>query len=115
MALDVNDNLNSVKVFTLENMKFAKTDAMYATYYVTDFDTDLAALEDWDEAGIQLYSSSSSQFAWLDPFIEAGEPVTIELAMSNFNSKSFFKANVLSVTDAEGNQTFNTLKVGVQD
>ena len=115
MALDVNDNLNSVKVFTLENMKFAKTDAMYATYYVTDFDTDLAALEDWDEAGIQLYSSSSSQFAWLDPFIKAGEPVTIELAMSNFNSKSFFKANVLSVTDAEGNQTFNTLKVGVQD
>lgn len=62
---------------------------------------------------VTLYSSSGNQYAWLDQFLNDGqdtsdEDLTIEVALCNWNSKSYFRGCVLSVTDKDGNQVFNT-------
>ena len=109
-ALDYSDSTNTLKVFILDNVKIQKTDAMYPTYYILDNSVDTAA-EDWTDYGIQLYSSSESQYAWLDDFVS---PVSLELAICNYNSKTYIRGCVLSVTDAT-HTGYNTLNVRAQD
>ena len=53
-----------------------------------------------------LYCSSANQYSFLEQY--AGEQVTLELAMCNWNSKDYYTGCVISVTK-DGVKTINTL------
>lgn len=56
-------------------------------------------------ADLELYASNVSQYDWLTPYV--GKTVSVDLALCNWNKKSFYKAAIFSVTD--GNETvYNT-------
>ena len=58
-----------------------------------------------NDADLELYASDVSQYDWLTPYV--GKTVSVDLALCNWNKKSFYKAAILSVTD--GNKTvYNT-------
>ena len=58
-----------------------------------------------NDADLELYASDVSQYDWLAPYV--GKTVSVDLALCNWNKKSFYKAAILSVTD--GNKTvYNT-------
>ncbi len=56
---------------------------------------------------LTLYSSGSGQYAWLNDY--QGQVLTFEIAMCNWNGKTYYAACVISVTDADGNKIINTL------
>ena len=56
---------------------------------------------------LRLYCNSSKQYSWLEAY--ANQVVTLELAVCNWNDKSYYTGCVISVTDAQGNKTINTL------
>ena len=56
---------------------------------------------------VRLYCSSASQYNWLKAF--AGQEVTVEIAPCNWNSKDYYTGCVLSVINADGSKTYNTL------
>ena len=49
---------------------------------------------------LELYCSSASQYNWLKEF--AGETVTMEIALCNWNNKKFYKGCVLAVYTDDG-------------
>lgn len=55
---------------------------------------------------IRLYCSNAAQYEWLDEF--ENQTVTIEMALCNWNGKTYYTGCVLSVT-ANGVKTMNTL------
>lgn len=60
------------------------------------------------EDSIRLYSGSAAQYAWLDAY--GSDEVTVELALCNWNTKTdVFAGCILSVTDAKGVKTVNSL------
>lgn len=95
MDLSVNDNIHTTEVYVLE-VKVEVVDAQYySNIYIVQGDKKLL-----------LYCSSSGQYSFLKAY--AGETVTVELALCNYNGSSY-KGCVLSVTDSEGVKTMNTL------
>jgi hypothetical protein len=56
---------------------------------------------------IRLYSSSANQYKWLQAY--AGQEITMEIAPCNWNSKDYYTGCVLSVINADGSKTYNTL------
>lgn len=56
---------------------------------------------------LRLYSSSANQYNWLKAF--AGQTVTVEVAACNWNDKDYYTGCVLSVVNADGTKTYNTL------
>ena len=56
---------------------------------------------------LRLYCSSASQYNWLKAF--AGQTVTVEVAACNWNDKDYYTGCVLSVVNADGTKTYNTL------
>ncbi|MBR2351063.1 MAG: hypothetical protein IKA67_03435 [Clostridia bacterium] len=71
-----------------------------ATYYSNIYLT-------LDGVKLRLYSSSASQYNWLKTF--AGQTVTVEVAACNWNDRSYYTGCVLSVVNADGTKTYNTL------
>ena len=59
--------------------------------------------------GIDLYMASANQFAYLKDYIGSKDPVSIELALVNFNGKNYIRGNALSVANAEGVKVINQL------
>lgn len=69
----------------------------YSNFYVVSGETE-----------ILLYSASGNQYNWLSQYV--GVTVSVELALCNWNKKKDnYRGCVLSVTDAEGVKTCNTL------
>ena len=60
-----------------------------------------------DGVKLRLYSSSAGQYNWLKAF--AGQEVTVEVAACNWNDKPYYTGCVLSVVNADGTKTYNTL------
>ena len=71
-----------------------------ATYYSNIYLT-------LDGVKLRLYSSSAGQYNWLKAF--AGQEVTVEVAACNWNDKPYYTGCVLSVVNADGTKTYNTL------
>ena len=56
---------------------------------------------------LSLYCSSANQYSWLKVY--NGQVVTVEIAVCNWNDKSYYTGCVISVMDADGNKTINEL------
>lgn len=68
-----------------------------------------AFLKDGDTE-MQLYcKDASSQYQWINPYVDDTKTYTMEVAVCNWNSKKPFKACLLSITDSNGNKVMNTL------
>ena len=88
----------STSVFTME----VKISVVEAQYYTNIYVTDATG-----EKKITLYCSSANQYSFLKKY--NGQTVTVEIAACNWNDKSYYTGCVLSVTDSEGNTTYNEL------
>lgn len=86
----------STTVYTMEVTVLVVDAQYYSNIYVTD---------GTDVNKITLYSSSSNQYSFLKQY--NGQKVTVEIAPCNWNDKSYYTGCVLSVTDSEGNTTYN--------
>ncbi len=89
-----NDSV-TLNVYALKGT-ITKSSGSYPTYSVGD-----------GTQSIQVYSSSISQYAFLEPFV--GKTIDLEVALCNWNSKSSFKLAVLSATGEDGVKVYNTL------
>lgn len=96
--LDYEDRTNTAKVFVIK-----ATISTYKNNYSEQWQ-----IED-DTGYFNLYSSSFSQYNWLEPY--KGKECYIEVAPCNWNNKDFLRGCILSVTDVDGNigKTLNTL------
>ena len=56
---------------------------------------------------MNLYCSSASQYNFLKPY--AGQEVTLELALCNWNGKNFYAGCVIAVRNSDGSKIINTL------
>ena len=93
--LDINTNYTT-NVYTMKATVLVEESAYYTNIYLTDGTTN-----------VRLYCSSASQYNWLKAF--AGQEVTVEIAPCNWNSKNYYTGCVLSVLNADGTRTLNTL------
>ena len=88
----------STSVFTMEVKIVVEETSFYTRISVTDAN---------GQNSITLYSSSANQYSFLKQY--NGQVVTVEIAACNWNDKSYYTGCVLSVTDSEGNTTYNEL------
>lgn len=112
-VLDVNDSSNTAKVYSLkasfqkvEEKNYSK--AIIYTYKEDDADKNKPSIS------MELYCSNANQYSWLNPYYNpdmSQKPVEydVEIAVCNWNSKNFFKACILSVTDSTGKKVLNDL------
>ena len=56
---------------------------------------------------VNLYSSSANQYKFLKEF--NGQEVTLELALCNWNGKTYYAACVIAVVNSDGTKIINTL------
>ena len=56
---------------------------------------------------MNLYSSSAAQYSWLSPYYN--KEVTIEVAVCNWNNKTYYTACVISVILEDGTKVVNNL------
>lgn len=99
-ALDVNDSMNTVKAYKLEDVQVTAEKNQYsANYYIKQGETSL-----------QLYTSNAeTQYPGLTEYTESEELLDMVVAPCNWNSKTPYKLCVLSWTDSEGVTYYNTL------
>ncbi|MBQ8292531.1 MAG: OB-fold nucleic acid binding domain-containing protein [Bacilli bacterium] len=94
---DVNDD-HSTEVYVVE----AKIILVETAYFTS---IKISGVQD-ESLQMTLYSSSANQYSFLKQY--AGQTVTLELAMCNWNSKNYYAGCVISVTK-DGVKTVNTL------
>lgn len=85
---------HSANVYKIENVQLSVKKSSFST------NASVTA----GDVTISLYSGGS-EYAWLAEY--DGQTVTVELALCNWNLKTFYKGCVLSVTDANGEKTLN--------
>ena len=68
----------------------------YSNIYIVDGETEL-----------RLYCSNASQYNWLKTF--DGQTVMLEIALCNWNNKTYYTGCVLAVINEDGTKTVNTL------
>ena len=93
--LDINQDFTTC-VYTMKATVLVEESAYYTNIFLSDGTTK-----------VRLYCSSASQYNWLKAF--AGQEVTVEIAACNWNSKNYYTGCVLSVVNADGTKTLNTL------
>ena len=57
------------------------------------------------ETSIMCYTNSGKEYDWAQDYFD--QEVTLEIALCNWNKKSFYKCNILSLTDSTGNKIVN--------
>lgn len=97
LALNVAEDFTT-SVYTME----VKIQVVGSNYSENIYLTNAAG-----DARITLYCSSANQYSFLKAF--DGQTVTVEIAPCNWNTKAPYKGCVLSVTDSQGNTTYNEL------
>lgn len=85
----------TAQVYVFEGTFEKVVQPKYSNMYVKNGDTK-----------IRLYCSNAAQYGWLDEFVD--QTVTIEMALCNWNGKTYYTGCVLSVT-VNGVKTMNTL------
>ena len=59
------------------------------------------------EKSVRLYCSSANQYAWLKQY--AGQTITVEIAVCNWNYKAYYATCLLAVINEDGSKTYNEL------
>lgn len=75
----------------------------------TNFYTSINIGEVDGDVTLSLYCSGAGQYEFLKQF--SGQTVTVELALCNWNGKTYYAGCVLSATDSEGNTVYNQLNL----
>lgn len=97
LALDVSED-HTTQVYVVEVEVKLVESQYFSNIYIVSSETDQQMI---------LYSSSSNQYNWLKKY--AGQTITIELALCNWNKKKQFPGCVLSATGADGIKEVNVL------
>ncbi|MBR2891979.1 MAG: hypothetical protein IKC22_06385 [Bacilli bacterium] len=95
-GLNVNED-HTTELYVVEAVIQVVEDAHFTTIKIVSVD---------GATSLSLYCSSANQYSFLKPY--NGQKVTLELAMCNWNSKSYYTGCVISVT-VDGVKTMNTL------
>ena len=94
-------NLEATKDFTTTVYTMKATVVVEEAAYYTKI-----SLSD-GSATVSLYCSSANQYSFLKAY--ANQEVTVEIAACNWNDKSYYTGCVLSVINADGTKTVNSL------
>ena len=99
IALPVTDNYHTAEVYVITaGLKFVAT-KNYSNAYLKDGDSEM-----------RLYcTNASSQYQWINPYVDDTKTYTLEVAVCNWNNKNYYTACLLSITDSNGNKVMNTL------
>lgn len=99
MSLPVTDNYHTAEVYVITaGLKFVST-KNYSNAYLKDGDSEM-----------RLYcTNASSQYQWINPYVDDTKTYTMEVAVCNWNNKNYYTACLLSITDSNGNKVMNTL------
>lgn len=99
IALPVTDNYHTAEVYVITaGLKFVAT-KNYSNAYLKDGDSEM-----------RLYcTNASSQYQWINPYVDDTKTYTMEVAVCNWNNKNYYTACLLSITDSNGNKVMNTL------
>lgn len=99
IALPVTDNYHTAEVYIITaGLKFVST-KNYSNAYLKDGDSEM-----------RLYcTNASSQYQWINPYVDDTKTYTMEVAVCNWNNKNYYTACLLSITDSNGNKVMNTL------
>ncbi|MBE6960065.1 MAG: hypothetical protein E7448_05010 [Ruminococcaceae bacterium] len=93
--LDVTKDF-STSVYTMKATVVVNETPFYTNLYLTDGTTK-----------VNLYCASANQYGFLKAY--AGQEVTLEIAACNWNDKNYYVGCVLSVINADGSKTINSL------
>lgn len=98
IALPVADNYHTAEVYVITaGLKFVST-KNYSNAYLKDGDSEM-----------RLYcTNASSQYQWINPYVDDTKTYTMEVAVCNWNNKNYYTACLLSITDSNGNKVMNT-------
>lgn len=98
IALPVTDNYHTAEVYVITaGLKFVST-KNYSNAYLKDGDSEM-----------RLYcTNASSQYQWINPYVDDTKTYTMEVAVCNWNNKNYYTACLLSITDSDGNKVMNT-------
>lgn len=98
IALPVTDNYHTAEVYVITaGLKFVST-KNYSNAYLKDGDSEM-----------RLYcTNASSQYQWINPYVDDTKTYTMEVAVCNWNNKNYYTACLLSITDSNGNKVMNT-------
>lgn len=98
IALPVTDNYHTAEVYVITaGLKFVST-KNYSNAYLKDGDSKM-----------RLYcTNASSQYQWINPYVDDTKTYTMEVAVCNWNNKNYYTACLLSITDSNGNKVMNT-------
>lgn len=103
-GLSYGEIIHTTEVYVVECYVAKTGSGQSAQYTLVD---DLANVDD-DNKSLDLYCSGVNQYSWLEQYVGQGK-VTVEIAPCNWNNKTYLRGCILSVTDAKGVKTFNTL------
>lgn len=97
--LSVTDNYHTAEVYVITaGLKL-----------VTDQHSSNAFLKDGNDE-MRLYcKNAGSQYQWIKYYVDDTKTYTMEVAVCNWNSKDYYTACLLSITDSNGNKVMNTL------
>lgn len=98
IALPVTDNYHTAEVYVITaGLKFVAT-KNYSNAYLKDGDSEM-----------RLYcTNASSQYQWINSYVDDTKTYTMEVAVCNWNNKNYYTACLLSITDSNGNKVMNT-------
>lgn len=98
IALPVTNNYHTAEVYVITaGLKFVST-KNYSNAYLKDGDSEM-----------RLYcTNASSQYQWINPYVDDTKTYTMEVAVCNWNNKNYYTACLLSITDSNGNKVMNT-------
>ncbi|MCQ3034606.1 MAG: hypothetical protein MJ248_00020 [Bacilli bacterium] len=91
---------HSGEIYVVECHIFKEVTQYYTNYYVNDDPTNI------EQKGIQLYASKSSQYAWLDEFVDKG---TFKMNVALCSWSGGTKGCLISIEDSEGTVHYNEL------
>lgn len=98
IALPVTDNYHTAEVYVITaGLKFVST-KNFSNAYLKDGDSEM-----------RLYcTNASSQYQWINSYVDDTKTYTMEVAVCNWNNKNYYTACLLSITDSNGNKVMNT-------
>lgn len=95
----------TTSVFTVRGYVVIEENANYTNIYISNADT--FDKSNSENIYIRLYCSSASQYNWLKAY--QGQLVTVEIAPTNYNNKTYYTGCVLAVVLDDGSKVVNSL------
>ena len=99
IALPVTDNYHTAEVYVITAGLKLVANKNFSNAYLKVGDSEM-----------RLYcTNASSQYQWINPYVDDTKTYTMEVAVCNWNNKDYYTACLLSITDSNGNKVMNTL------